>query len=531
MASEATSGKARREWIWYPLLFAAFPVLTLFNGNLTEVAPGEVIRPLLVMLIAAAALWGLLALLLRNARKAALCCTFTLLLFFLYGIIRGLLLGSASPAMADFGREHAFLLRPWLVVLLLGFVLILRTRRDLRAWTGPLNAAGAFLVLWPLFGIGRTLVPRLFQPAPAPPVPAAAAPATAGKGTIPAEELPNIYYIILDGYAREDTLKRVFNYNNRPFLSRLERQGFYVAAESRANYSTTHMALPSALNMAYLDTLISPQKTESKKFEQLLAVFNDNAVTRELRGQGYRIVALTSETNLTLRSADRVIPFPKAETAGATDFELMLLSLTPLEPLSGLKQDKETNPYELHRRRIVFQLEQLPRAAGGSGPTFVFAHILCPHAPFVLQHKIGEYPRRTYDIRDGSYFITNGGTREEYLAEYPAQVECLNAMLAKTVDRLLKKSRRPTVIILQGDHGSGAYTDWEQPARTDFEERLSILCAIHTPGGPLPGLYPGITPVNIFRTLFNHYLKTDYPLLPDKSYFTFPGKPVELHDP
>lgn len=152
MASGATPGKAGREWIWYPLLFAAFPVLTLFNANSAEVAPGEVVRPLLVLLAAAVVLWGLLTLLLRNVRKAALLCAFTLLLFFLYGIVRGLLLGSASPLAVECGRDTVFLLRPWFGVLLLGFVLVLRTRRDLRGWTGPLNAAGAVLVLWPLFG-------------------------------------------------------------------------------------------------------------------------------------------------------------------------------------------------------------------------------------------------------------------------------------------------------------------------------------------------------------------------------------------
>ena len=523
IASDASAKTAWWTWAWHPLLFAVFPVLSLFNVNLAEVPAGEVVRPLLVMLAAAGLLWGLLALVLRNAHKAALFSTLTLLLFFLYGNLRGLLRQSASPLLADCGRDDAFLLRPLVGLLLLAFILLLGTKRDLRGWTGPLNAAGAFLVLWPLFGIGKTVVPLFFKPAPA------AATVTA-KTAIPPEQLPDIYYIILDAYAREDTLQRVFHYYNRPFLAHLEEQGFYVARESRANYCQTHMSLPSSLNMAYLDTLVPARDAEGRR-AQLAARFDDNAVMRELRGQGYRIVALPFEASLNLPSADLRTPFPEEDAAAVTEFEVMLLSLTPLKLPSSLAQEQTLNPYELHRRRIKFQLEQLPAAADGPGPTFVFAHILCPHPPFVLHRKVGEDPDLTHYTQDGGFYGVGGGTLEEYLSEYPVQLDCLNRMVTKSVDRLLKHARRPTVIILQSDHGSGAYTDWRHPERIDVRERAFNLCAIYTPDGPLPDLYPGITPVNIFRVLFNHYLHTDYPRLPDRSYLAYPGKQIQFPTP
>ncbi|MHB9107909.1 MAG: sulfatase-like hydrolase/transferase [Armatimonadota bacterium] len=520
MATDAIAKTAWWAWTWHPLLFAVFPILTLFNVNIAEVAPGEVMRPLLLMLAAAAAFWGVLALLLRNAHKAALFATLTLLFFFLYGNIRGLLRHSASPLLADCGRDDAFLLRPLLGILLLAFILILRTKHSLRGWTGPLNAAGAFLVIWPLLGIGKTLIPRLFQ-SHAVPAPAAAAKA------IPQEELPNIYYVILDGYAREDTLQRVFSYNNRPFLSHLEQQGFYVAGKSRTNYCTTEVSLVSSLNMNYLDKLISPRYRATIAPRPLIGY---NAVVRELRQYGYTIVSIESESGLALQDPDRLISFPEAGAWVVTDFEWLLVSLTPLDALPRPEQNGVTNPYELHRRKIAFQVEQLGEPLHESGPTFVYAHILCPHPPFVLHKKAGEDPDRAYDVKDGSYYQAEGGTLEEYLTGYPAQLNRLNTLLTESVDRILKESRRPTVIILQSDHGSGAYTVWEQPQSSDYRERAANLCAIYTPGGPIPGLYPGITPVNIFRTLFNHYLHTDYPRLPDKTYFCTPGDPLKVNE-
>jgi len=507
-AVEASSKTAWWMWTWHPLLFAIFPILSLFNVNIAEVPPGDVVRPLLIALVAGGVFWGLLALVLRNVYKAALFSTLTLLLFFCYGNLRGLLRQSASPLVADCGRDDVFLLRPLLGILLLSFILILSTRRNLRGWTGPLNAAGAFLVLWPLFGIGKTLVPPLFQ---SPTVGAAAV-----QAAIPPEQLPNIYYIILDAYAREDTLQRVFNYNNRPFLSHLEREGFYVADKSRTNYCTTKVSLISSLNMNYLDTLLPGYRKLPSEPQDLIW---DNAVVHELRRYGYSIVSFNSESRLYPQYPNRFVSFSESGTWTLTEFEWLLVSLTPLDALPQPEQNCITNPYELHRRKVAYQLEQLGEPLRESGPTFVFAHILCPHPPFVLQNKVGEDPDRDYNAEDGSNYLVHGGTREEYLAGYPAQLDRLNVLLTKSVDRILKGSRRPTVIILQSDHGSGVSTRWNRPEQSDYRERLSNLCAIYTPDGPIPELYPEITPVNIFRTLFNHYLHTDYPRLPDKSYF------------
>jgi len=54
---------------------------------------------------------------------------------------------------------------------------------------------------------------------------------------------PDIYYIILDGYSRDDTLQDFFSYDNTPFLKALEDMGFYVARCSQSNYAQTQLSL------------------------------------------------------------------------------------------------------------------------------------------------------------------------------------------------------------------------------------------------------------------------------------------------
>ncbi len=62
-------------------------------------------------------------------------------------------------------------------------------------------------------------------------------------------DTPNVFYIILDGYARADTLQRVCHCDNSDFLNFLRSRGFYVADEACANYPMTFMSVASSLNM------------------------------------------------------------------------------------------------------------------------------------------------------------------------------------------------------------------------------------------------------------------------------------------
>jgi hypothetical protein len=71
------------------------------------------------------------------------------------------------------------------------------------------------------------------------------------------ETSPDIFYIILDGYAREDVLEKLYQYDNSQFVNDLQRKGFFVASLSRANYIQTLLSLSSSLNLQYLNEIRS----------------------------------------------------------------------------------------------------------------------------------------------------------------------------------------------------------------------------------------------------------------------------------
>jgi hypothetical protein len=91
------------------------------------------------------------------------------------------------------------------------------------------------------------------------------------------------------------------------------------------------------------------------------------------------------------------------------------------------------------------------------------------------------------------------------------------------VDGVLERSPSPPVIIVQGDEGpypegtEGVDYNWSRLSVRLLRQRTGILNAYHLPGDHAAQLYPDISPVNSFRVVFNTYLGTHLPLLPDRT--------------
>ena len=175
--------------------------------------------------------------------------------------------------------------------------------------------------------------------------------------------------------------------------------------------------------------------------------------------------------------------------------------------------------YSGHIARQRYILDTLPSLDVIPGPKFVFAHVILPHLPFVFQPDgTIELPDRPFSYMDGSDFE---GSVEEYHTGYVEQLQYLNGRLEDIVEAILSKPGTPPVIILQADHGPRSLLDWKSPSPQAIHETFSILNAYCFPGKSTDTLYPGISPVNSFRILFNLYFGMDYSLLPDESYYSY----------
>src|SRR5688572_16082567 len=102
---------------WYPLVFAAYPILALLAENIGEVKLEAGWRPLVICIVFAGFLFVLLKLLLRDWQRAAFLSTLWMVLFFSYGHIHILL----TEKLEDFNFTP-WLLFAWLVLAILAVV-------------------------------------------------------------------------------------------------------------------------------------------------------------------------------------------------------------------------------------------------------------------------------------------------------------------------------------------------------------------------------------------------------------------------
>ena len=332
--------------------------------------------------------------------------------------------------------------------------------------------------------------------------------------------LPDIYLIVLDNYARDDVLRREFNYDNQPFLKQLSDLGFVIPKCSMSNYAWTVLSMSSELNMNYLDTFYSEMDPKAKtiNYDLFTDYIRHSLVWENLTSLGYKTISFeseflwveipdadiyyTSQTNgqvfqrilnptefgqrlseTTLLSmlpdAEAILPNLKKKISDLEDFFTNLIT-----SLKSLGQD----PYRAKYNLIMRNLNYMESIATVPGPKFVYLHLPAPHTPQVLGPN-GEFMPA---LRDPGYQHT---------------ITYLNKRFIEIVGKIIKQSNVPPIIIMQGDHCFS----------NEDDNRMNIFNAYYLPGEGKKQVYSSITPVNSFRIILNTYFGWKYPILKDMS--------------
>lgn len=492
-------------------LLAAYPFLFLFSVNIEQMRLADVAGPLLLSLLAA----GMFLLVLRpvftRKEKAALLTSFWLFHFYNYGAFKMLssfILG-AEPA----GTAAPVL---WLLSWLASSIWLIRTAIDLNRLHRFLNIAGTALSSLPALTIVIGLIVFAGMPSEnPPPLPGIEHPASIS-------ELPDIYYIILDGYARQDVLQKLYSFDNSHFMGFLEQQGFYVASQSCANYCQSYLSISSSLNMMHLHE-VAEKFIRTNSVRPLMQLIENNRVAATLKKAGYTTIAMPSGyTGTELRDFDQYL----GNRYFSREFMDIFVQSTALAALKSEFFNFPELQLDSYRSNISGNIAGLAELKLPDGPAFVFAHILCPHPPFVFGRSGKKTFNDSFSHNDGSHWV---GDKKRYRQEYAEQLAYLNGMVERTISNLLAKPRK-CIIILQSDHGPGSQLDWENPGNTSMFERMGILNAIYYPDGDYSGLHPQTTPVNTFRRIFARLLKADLAPLEEKSYFSTMSNRFKLID-
>lgn len=491
----------------HPFILAPAPILLLYAENAGEAAAFVVAAAIAASVVGTALIYGLALLVFREGVRAALLTSLAVLLFFAYGHIFDALWD--IRLMSSSQGVHRFMAAA--CVLIWGGVAwkLRRTQRSLEGFSRFVGVFASILLASASVQSVAALVQEWGGPAQrakakrAPPI------------TEERADLPDIYYIIVDGYARNDTLANVYGYDNTAFTDGLKARGFFVAEKSRSNYMMTHFSLAATLNLQYITESVERASKKSKSKTTWYKQIQNNEVAKFLQAKGYTYIhfATMFAATETSKVADEVVRFRPAVLQN--EFISVLWRTTALRSF-------ESSLADLH----LFLLQGVQSVPARQGPTFTFLHLLLPHNPYVFDRE----GNVRSDVPLSLQFEekTGGWSAKE---EYVDQLVYLNGRLREIVDTLVRDSPQPPVIILQSDHGSassyGKGKDWRT---TFYPERTGILNAWYAPPAVRERLTDDMHSVNTFRILFSSLFGADYPLLERHIWASWYKKPNAIHD-
>ena len=495
----------------FPWLIPAFAILHYLANNLTLVRAYEAITISVIIMASISVLFVALRFVLKNSSAAAAFVGLLGIAFFAYGHI-----------FADRDLPDSTWFLGIGAPILVGIGMLMRGRIPI---TPPLrrflNVASVVLFALPAGQLALLVLSANVQPeqrtADLTEFPGLDERITEARDGIAPAELPDVYYIILDGYPRSGSPE---SFDNTPFITELESRGFYVDPDARSNYPRTQWSILSALNMNYVDLHDSSQQTAL----HLHKAAANHALGRIMKRLGYRYVHVSSSWFITNKSpnADLVVSFgPRGRIVSgyttedpclaerilnpsnvfATGF-LQTTMVKQFLPLNILDQYDSCVYYWKHPSWSLDWLEFMRESPGLDRPKFVFGHFLKPHHP----HSFDRHGNISPDW-DG-WGDDHDPTVE---SAFYGQILWLNDRLLEVVDSILAEYEEPPIIIIMSDHGvrDRGLVD---PIATE------IFAAYLLPDDGETIIYPSITPVNLFRSIFNYYFDLDFELLEDKVY-------------
>ena len=492
---------------WYPWPVATIPILHFLASNPLHFAVSEVVVPLVVVLAVVTGSMVGLRLFLKDWHRPAAAISSVTVVVFAYGHIERALDGRVDERLFFAGT----------VVLGAAFVAKAIQPGGLGGrWIQFLNVVAAMLLAIVAASLASGTAEWLGRASTSESTEVDDLAAHLLAAGAPAESVhrPDIFYVILDEYARHDALG---DFDNSDFLYELERRRFYVPLESTSNYMNTQQSMASSLNMGYLNEL---GKRTPATHADMVDIIQNNYLAATLKSLGYTYVHLESGHQFASKAplADFVVTFrpsgvdivgtkrSPSGSSGPTVFRRFLRELaltTALRPIVGHRfLSDEESPFDWwspHRALRMFEFLANPIEV--DGPKFVFAHITKPHSP------------ASFD-RYGNYLV--GTTKYDGFSDshdpsvpdaYTGQLIYINSLVLNMIDGIFRNSNADPIVVIAADHG-----------RSDLGySKHHTLAAFHLPDGGNSAVYTSISSVNHFRAILDYYFGVDIGLLEDRT--------------
>ena len=524
--------KKSKKIIFYPFLISIFPVLMIFEQNIGRINFDELILPIIILMGFSIGIYFVLKNVLKNREKAALVITLILFVLFSYGHLYYLL--NANP-IEDFDiSRNRYLLPIFGISLLVSCFVVIKSKKKFDNISQILNVISLVLIIVSISNIGLTVVN------------ASGCEDCRNKEIFyetmdfskyfedhsfllnEKQNFPDVYYLILDEYARNDALLEYHKYDNSEFKNYLLDKGFHIAENSLANYPLSIQSIPSTMNLQYINFLQDEIGENMRNYRPLnekdYGLYSNNMVIKNFKEMGYKIITFNIKS-LHLHEN----PLADYTFCHREKYLLDNSLFDALARTSIFGYFVERWAEDDLRQATVCALENFSESGEiFEEPVFVWGHVMLPHPPWIFGPN-GEkvIPGQPLLLADNPESRDSGW---EPKRQYIQQVEFANMMAKQSIEKILEKNQN-VIIIIQGDHGTAWDLNWEDPSASDVSQRLRNFDAIYLPDEDKRlELMDDRSLVNTFRIIFNLYYGSDYEILENKLYWSTNALPYNFKD-
>ncbi|MEJ8818267.1 sulfatase-like hydrolase/transferase [Lacibacter sp. H407] len=316
---------------------------------------------------------------------------------------------------------------------------------------------------------------------------------------------PDIFFLIFDEHPSTKSLHTLFNYNNNSLDSSLSKLDFRVSAGATSAYHHTVACIYSLLGL----TEFSPKNSNELILKQQYAInikLAENRLVPFLQTNGYTFINASMfdfKDNKSLvrkyihwNSPEDMIQNQTILRKVKQDIGWNFTSFYKKAFITDF--NRRINDEVIYTKRIN-QLIDSSLTIDTIKPKFFYGHFFLPHDPFKFDEK-GNTINWSYESYKNQYHTT---------ATYLNQVKYANKTIIELANKILRNNKRPSIIIIQGDHGNRRFDLNKFPQ----DHKQKILSAIYFPDKDYSQIPDDLYSPNTFRIILNKYFQQQIPLL------------------
>jgi hypothetical protein len=330
-------------------------------------------------------------------------------------------------------------------------------------------------------------------------------PPLAMAGDIELRQRPSIVHIVLDGYGSSQTLNDIYGHDTGAFFNQLEQRGFVVIEDAISPYSQTLPTMASVMSGGPIDVSNDsghPTWLRSK----LRYTIRNGPVPALLESEGY--------TFARTESGYHFVDFDDAQVVADNPRGLSLLDAHMLRDLGEFFAPVHNG--QLRAALAPGTLQDLPQ------PFFYYQHLIAPHPPFTINADGSDRESASEAVSFADGLVAGIDThRAAYVEGYREKARFIETALLRQIDAL---PAGPSIVVIHGDHGPGAFYFHEDAVRTCMSERLTTFVAMYSDDPEVTralreAAHSGFSIVNIYRSIFAALSDTDIPMLEPQASF------------